>query len=529
MLSRLETVKKWRWDLIVVGAATLLFWAVTTSPNAYFIQSDTPAQDSMALAWTYNCWEYITEKLLSVVLLAPLFKLFGPSPHWETLLLMLMASISVAVIYELACLVGNSKLTGALTALFLVALPAFQFFSRTYLGYITPFLLLGWLAVFHKRWGWAGIWFGLAFTAHFMSVVSIGIFTLALFIFNLRHESWKQWLAFCLGGLAPLAVIEGLYFFYLGHVYAFVWIRSIFTVTWKSTTYSAFHTSPKWLWLIETVSHSNGLLVSVLLAVGLLSPFVFRHNKTALALSVSSIALAAFHLIQAGLGRSLVLPRLLAPAYPFWAFCAAATLAWTINSRPQQTLRQIALGLSFFTFGVLGVQNGLFMRQFTQTLYPQVEQWMLRAEAEGRSVRYEGNSWVALFYARIHGVEILVNDERWIKANAPGQAVLIFANGAPDTISHDGYTISSIGMDSATDGKYPALTYEANIPRRFELWWPDRANDSLEPSTPPNAGFAAFYYPGYGCIIPPAYNNGNQPRTLHYYQLAWKKLVSFFK
>jgi len=90
--------------LIGVSAAALLFWIVVTPSSAYFLQPDTPTQNYVALAWSQGCWEYVTEKMLSVLLTT--------------------------------------------------ALPAFQFFSHTYLGYIAPCLLPGWLAAYHRRWGW---------------------------------------------------------------------------------------------------------------------------------------------------------------------------------------------------------------------------------------------------------------------------------------------------------------------------------------------------------------------------------------
>ena len=120
------------------------------------------------------------------------------------------------------------------------------------------------------------------------------------------------------------------------------------------------------------------------------------------------------------------------------------------------------------------------------------------------------------------------NDEQWIQADTPGQAVLIFANKAPNTLSRTNYTISDAVLESDYELTYPALTYEAAIPRRFELWWPNGPSQSAKPDSIPDFSQTAAYYSGAGCLTPPVYSNGDQPRQLHFYQLVWKKLTGTY-
>lgn len=138
-----DTRKKWRWDLIGVGFVALVFWLIATPPSAYFLQIDTAAQDYVALALTRNCWEFFTEKMLAVLLLHPLFWLFGPSPYWETALLAVAATLNGIAAYELARLSSDSRLAGIVALLLLNALPFVQFFNRAYFGYLFPCVLGG--------------------------------------------------------------------------------------------------------------------------------------------------------------------------------------------------------------------------------------------------------------------------------------------------------------------------------------------------------------------------------------------------
>lgn len=126
----LEGVRKWRWDLIILGLATLLLVAATTHPSAYFVHFDTPTQNLAALEFSSGCWEYNTEKILPVLLQRGLFALFGTSTYTETIVLAIGHSVSIAVIYELARLTGKSVIAGSLAAPLALALPAFQFYGR---------------------------------------------------------------------------------------------------------------------------------------------------------------------------------------------------------------------------------------------------------------------------------------------------------------------------------------------------------------------------------------------------------------
>ncbi len=534
MSLSLETMKKWRWDLIGVSATALLVRVAATSPSAYFLQIDTAAQDFMALAWTRGCWEVLTEKIFPVLLLAPLFKMFGPSPYWETFLLAIAATISTATAYELSRLISGSKLAGIIAVLLILALPALQFYNRTYFGYLIPCSLVGWLAAHHRRWGWAGLSFGLVAITYFVSLPVAGLSVLAVMIIYLRRETWRNWLVFISAGILPSVIVEALFFFYMGHIYPFIWTRLTFGLIWRLSGITKALSHSNWLWLIQTTVGSNGWVISILLTTGLLAPFVLRRHKTGLAFSLTSLSIGVFYLLQAGLGRAPVVPRMLAASYPFWAISASVVLARGTTLAPPQ-LRRATAGLMVIGLWIAALQTSFYIREFTQTVYPQLEQWFIRAAQEHRPVRYQGNVRFALFFSQIYGVETLVNDKRWITDDNPEQAVLIFSSNYPphlssDNLSRDKYIVTVAETNTPSDLWYPDLASQAETPRRFELWWPTSPSKTpIKPDTPPDAAHdAAIYYSGSGCLTPPVYSDGDRPRTLHFYQLVWKKITGTY-
>jgi len=512
-------IQKWRWDLLGLGITGFVFGLATTDPSSYFLHFDTPTQDYMAATWLQNCWEHVTEKILPVLLLAPIFRVFGPAPHWETLLLIMATATSLATVYELTRLFNGTRLAGIIAALLLTALPAFQYFSRIHLGYPIPFLLLGWLMIWHKRWAFAGACFGLAITAHYNFWVPVGLSLLAVTLFS-RPPTWKNWLTFGLAFVAPLLAVDGLFFFYNG--VAFEWNRSVFTEILRLSKLGTSTPNPNWLWVGQTVIASNGLILTLILALGIFAPlFLLRRDKTSLALSLTYVAMATLYTVQAGLGQAFLVSRVLASSYPFWAICSATVLTSLINSLRQVSLRRISAGIVVIGLAGAITHTAIFIRQFTQTPYPRIEQVFVKAAKENRPVRHEGNRWIPLFFAQTYGVELLTNDSRWIEANTPGQAVLIFENQSPSTLSRDNYQVESVEVSSTADTMYAGLTAEAAIPRRFEIWWPTGASSSI--GKPSNMPQYSTYYGVSGCVTPPPYIK----KTLYFYQLVWQKLTGW--
>ncbi len=508
----------WRWDLLGIGFGALAVQAASLTPNAYFLHFDTPTQDLAALEWVKGCWGDSTLKILPVVLLGPIYRLFGPSQYWETLLLLAWAAVTVALVYELARLISGRRVVGLLAALLLIALPAFQYFSRTHLGYPMPFLLLGWLAAWHKRWHWTGLCFGLAITAHYNSWVPVGLSLVALTVIELRPQAWKNWLGLVVCWVAPLLAMDGLYFFYTGVL--FQWDREVFKEAFRLSTLAGSAIHPNWLWVWQTVLASNGLPLTLVLLVGLLAPFASWPQKTGLALLGTFTALAGLYTVQGGLGRALLVSRVLASSYSFWVIGAALGL-WFLISRlsapraQQWAFLVLGLGAAFMI-----VETGLFIRSFSQTPYPFIEQAIAQAGQESRPVRYVGNFWIPDFFGQIDGVEVLSGDDRWIAADAPGQAVLIFESQSPASLSRTNYQIQSYRVADQADQTYPGLTEEAQVLRRVEIWWPTQP--SLPIGQPADMPTYSMYFSGSGCVTPPAYAN----HQLHYYQLVWQKLLT---
>ncbi len=504
-----------------------MIWIATTPASAIFLQRDTANQDYVALAWVRGCWEFFTEKMLAVYFLAPLFRLFGPSPRWEQVWLAVLAAVSAALVYLLTKLVSRSRFAGVLAVGLLLSLPAFQFFNRTYFGYLFPFLLLGWLAAYYQRWLWTGLFFGLAILGHFNSLVPVGLSTILLFVYFLRHVPVRQWFFYAAGGLAPLIITEGLFFFYMGHVHAFVWLRGTIDVIRSPLVESLLQ--PGWLWVAAAIAMMNGwILAGTLLFGALAAPLVLRRDRYGLALGLSFAGVVLFYTLQAGLSSLVVVPRLLMSALPFWCIAAGILIAKAVASLPAQGLRTIA-SVSAVGLVVIGAAStGAFIRQFTQTLIPKIDQAFQQAAAEARPVRMVGHPQVALFYSQLYGVELLVNDTLWIESWMPDQAVLIFEGEGPTNLTSNNYDVRRFSLRAEQDRQYPALTEEAGLGRAMEVWWPINESKSVNPGRPTDIAKASYYYAGAGCFTPPVYSDGDRPRSLHYYQLAWKKVLAVF-
>lgn len=449
--------------------------------------------------------------------MGPIYKLFGPSQYWETILLMLAAAISVALVYELGRLLSGRRSVGLVAALLLTALPAFQYFSRTHLGYPMPFLLLGWLAAYHKRWNWVGLSFGLAITAHYNSWVPAGLSLAALAVFELRPATWKRWVGLGLCFAAPLLAMDGFYFLYTG--IPFQWDREVFKEVLRLSAIGAAAPHPNWLWVWQTIVASNGLPLALILLLGVAAVFVTWPNKVGVALAGTFTGLAALYTLQGGFGRALLVSRILATSYAFWSLGAALVIGFLITRIPTGRVQQAAVaGVCLALFG-LAANTLLFIRAFTQTAYPSVEGAVVRAAAEQRPVRYVGNFWIPSYFGQRNGVEALGGDYRWLDANAPGQAVLIFEGQTLTGLSQDHYQIETYSVDSQPDLIYPGLTEEAGILRRVEVWWPTEASQPI--GRPADMPINSVYYAGSGCVTPPAYANGQ----LHFYQLVWRNLL----
>lgn len=381
-------------------------------------------------------------------------------------------------------------------------------------------MLLGWLAVCHRRWGWAGFLFGLSITAHFTAIFFITISIAAIGILHLRPAQWKMWLRLGLGLIIPILCTEGIFFLYLG--VPFIWLKGILEVL---RGFSQFHPEAKcaWLWVFESVVGSNGPWLGAVSAFSFAAPFIlFKKDRGAFALSFASVGAVGLYTVQAGLGRSILYPIVLASLYPFWAICTGIAFSEAVKLLPTPKAQHIGLAVVALMLVTAVAHTNVFMYRFLQTLYPSVEQWIAHAAAEKRPVRFVGGSaYMALYFARIHGTEMLVIDGRWIGERKPGQAVLIFGTSpSPAFLPCDGYTFTTIEGDASLDTVYPLLAQpdgsEAFIPRYFELWWPAHAAEPLD-KTPP---LPAAYYSGTGCVTRPAYGYG----TMHFYQLALNRL-----
>lgn len=254
------------------------------------------------------------------------------------------------------------------------------------------------MATYHRHWGWAGFCFGLALIAYFPALPLFGLSVLAIIVFHLRRETWQHWLMFCLAGIAPALIVEAIFFFYVGQ---FLWTRSTFGLLWKYSGATATVSHPYWSTLIESILGSNGWALSISLASGVFAPFVVRHRPAGFALTLTAVGIALFYILQSIIGRSSFVARLLVPSYLLWSICAAIILARAVNFLPALLLRRITSGILVAGLLAAVINTSLFIHEFTQTAYPQIETWFIQAAQAKRPIRYQGNMRIALFYATI--------------------------------------------------------------------------------------------------------------------------------
>jgi hypothetical protein len=425
--------------------------------------------------------------------------------------------VTAVLTYELARQFSGSRLGGLLATLLLLALPSFGYFSRMHIGYVMPWLLLAWLAVWCQRWGWAGLCFGLVLISHFGYFVVVAVSLAVLAALFLRPATWRRGLAFGLAAATPILEVEANFYAYMGRPWQ--WLRGVASAgyIWTGVRQGVVLHS-NWLWAPQTIFESNGVVLTGLLGLGVLAPLVFWPSRRKLAFW---LALAGSVAAFAGIAllRGSFIARALGALYPLGAIAAAAVMVAAIRQLPEGWPRRFAAWAAVLALAALAIDTGLFVRQFTRSPFPAVGEWIREAAAMDRPVRYN-NQWVGLFFAQEYGAEILTGDDGWILADDPGQSVLIFERRSPANLTRAGYTIEAADVNAQIDTRYPALARDADIPRHVEVWWPSgpsasiRPAGDLEPST--------FYYSGSGCVSPPGFGNG----TLHFYQLVWRKLLA---
>ncbi len=511
-----------RVDLLIIAGAGLLLWLIVTPLSTWFLGADTATQDWVALAWTQDCWEWVTEKMVAVFLLSPLFALFGASPLWEWGLLAIAYALTLATAYELARRIGGTWQTGALAALVLIASPGFGLYARSYFGYIFPALLFGWLMVVNKRWFWAGLGFGVAFVAHFNTLVPISIAGLSILVTHIRHEKPQSWLYGALGGALLPAFTEMVFFLYMGSLsHPFTWLRGIIRVL---TRFSSTNSPGNWFFLPEHLVAHNGWPLAIILMLGLITPLIVRKDRGGLALGATGLLTATFFAVQSGMGGSLVIHRSVMPSYPLWVVSAAVSAIWLLNRIRTERIRSLITTTGLILLTGHGILTSIFLHRLLPTVYPQVAQWFEQIADAGLPVKTQGTWNAALFFAQKYHIEALISDPRWLESGETDHAVLVFiGQEAPDTLDPTGYTITGYELETPLPSGYPTLHNSMSRARYAELWWPQtKAAQSVQPDTPPKEPTVALYYAGTGCSSKPSVTFEGE--HVYYYQRVVRRL-----
>lgn len=513
MLNRLRQDVRLQYLLVVCGV--ILFRALTTPSSAFFLHEDTANQHVTAIELIRGCFMWTTEKWFPAFVLSGAYSIFGIQNWLEPLILMAFAAATALCVFSVTKTTTKSLLWALVAVVLLEALPAYQYFSRTYWGYTPLLLLAGWMLLMRDRWFWGAFLLGAAVISHFNAMVFVFFSTLILAAFFLRPSKLKQWGKYVVAGILPLFLLEIMLLAYMGPNPFPIWTSGVYSVLTRLGGGAKLTT---WKWLFEAIVGTNGIWLTLLLLPALVAPYVLRRDKYLLAFSLSGLFIAAFYTFQAGVLGGTLLTKVLVLQYPFWAALAAISLAWGMQKIPQVST-WAGIGVLSITL-VLMVDTGVFMRTFTQTAYPIVDGWFDEASEQSLVVKQVGgNIMPPQYFAQKYGVATLVHQADWVANEAAENAVLVFLSQAsPNGFAPDGYSQDVLELPALSQ-RYPLLTAEASVMRYAEVWWP--SSPTAAPITVREPlSIMDVYFDGQSCIIAPQYGDG----TLHYIQVVLGKL-----
>jgi hypothetical protein len=451
-------------------------------------------------------------------------------------------------------LTGSTR-WGLVAALWYFSLPTILYYSRIHIGYPLAFFTLG-LAVQEERWyGWSGVAFGLALTAHPNFVVPVGFWLFwsgLAYLLGHRNEAEKTSLLdrtsdlLRLGGgmLIPILVVEGIQFLYDGQVLG--WSRgyirealrlseSLHGESWPSTH------------LLHIIGFSNGWLNLVLLLIGLAYPFVRERRITLTdAVFLSAWSVLGFYSLRVAQGSTFLTPRMFAAVYPLLVTTTVITTARLVSRIPSRitaALRPLITIILLIGLPLALIEHTLDAAVASHTGYNAIDQAFSEAAKEGVPVRYIGNWNAGRFFGMRHQVEVGLNDTEPDVILADRGAVLVFDGfdpamlGVSAALDPTAYTVEVLPHMAAYRPRAienyalsPAFIHEleqgvygrkAGTPTTYvEVWWPRNPTSVPAYDYSGVAGDPNHYYSGSGCASPRPYGYGTQ----NFYHLLLSKV-----
>jgi hypothetical protein len=523
----------------------LLAAAGTLGPDSYFLHHDTPTQSVAAADLLNGCWGYTAATLAPAVFLSLPYALFGLNPVWEMILLSLLGAVMGAAFFRLAAQMTGSRRWALLGSLWFFSLPVILYYTRMHIGYPLAFFTLGVMLHTERRYTWAGVALGLAFTSHFNYVVPVAAWLGWTFLLDRETRRWRALVALGLGLLAPLFVLETARYLYSG--IPFGWIRAEIEDALRLSG-GMSEATQGWpiTHLLHLIAFSNGWLNLVLLLGGLAYPLLRRPRIPLMdAVFLAGWSVIGFYSVRVSLMRNTFLtPRMFSAAYPLAALAAVFTLrrglGWIAGRLSDQQQRAGRIALALLVVIVLPVStigHVLDAQAGSATGYVEAGQAAGQAADAGLPVRYFGNPHVGYFLGQRYGAEVSINETSAEIVQGDTLAVLIIED-APGLAESDllpdpslyviaSYPHRAVYRPAAAEnyGIGPDILRElsdqtARQRGSLEVWWPRHPAGTFEARTVHDESI--YHYEG-GCTIPPRFIWTDGERV-NYYVLLEDKL-----
>ncbi len=422
------------------------------------------------------------------------------------------------MIYRITTRLTNDEWGGVVAVGLCLALPAFQYFTRTYWSYAVPLLLITlWFAI-QRKYVQVGVFTGLTLLAHFSSLVPLGLLWLYLFFELYQARNWQTFLKCCLAVFAPIVVVELLFLAYYGPETPLLWTLGTLNAL---TNHSGVAYDPNLFWFPLGIVGSNGWLPALLLCTALGAAWYLRNNVYLQKIALMGLGVAAFYWTQGALGRGTLFTKAFTLLYPVWAILAAFVFV-QIWKQQYKVQRYLQLGTVVFVWSI-ALSTALYMRSFTQT--PQLVRAEVYQSYDYPVLAIGGSTiYTPAFYALHSEQETIYGTtaDQWAMFVEATQPIIV--NSGDSLVGQDligNYELSqSVDLQTPMNNRFPILNEEAGLDRTLEVWLPtsmqNNAHFQVDGATisPPGN-----FYPGTGCLSKKPYGNGTQ----YFYELVLER------
>jgi hypothetical protein len=533
---------------ILAGLIFLLMAAGSLDQSSYFLHHDTPRAHVNGADLVQGCWG-TSGKPAAAMLLGLLFAVTGVNPLGDTILLALAGAAMVAAFFSLAAHLTGSKRRGMLAALWLISLPTLIYYTRYHIGYPLACFVAGLLLFSRRRYGWAGLLFGIALPLHANFAVPVAAWLGWSVLLDKQSRRVGSLLRVGAGMAASVLAVETVRFLFIGQPLG--WTLGMVRAVER---HYSMYTDTTWLHIWEVVRFSNGWLNALLLLTGLVYPAVRRRGAPLLdAAYLAGWSIVVAYTLRGGLAHTELVPRMLAGVYPLLVLAAvftltegASRLAEVLRPQARAAARLAAGAMIAIGLPVAMINHTLDAAVASRTAYPQIDQAMAEAAEAGLAVRYFGNRHVGGFFGLRHGVEVVV-DERPpdeaiptvlgntravlifegtpaytpptladLRAALPDAAALYTITTYPNMVRYRPFTAEEGRLGTADFRRLDGLPYarEAGADVGLvEIWWPRNPQGTFEVGEggdPTVTGPGLHHYRGEGCISTRRYGDGTQ-------------------